>query len=63
VEAEVELVVQVNGKVRGRITMPAGADQRAVVAAAEVEVAEHLDGEIVKRIHVPDRLVNLVVRS
>ena len=63
VEDEVELVVQVNGKVRGRVTVAAGADEATAVAAAEQAVADHLDGDVVKRIHVPDRLVNLVVRG
>lgn len=58
---EVEMVVQVNGKVRGRITIAAGADQDTAVAAATAEVADQLDGEVRKAIHVPDRLVNLVV--
>ncbi|MFT5564043.1 MAG: leucyl-tRNA synthetase [Myxococcota bacterium] len=63
VEDEATLVVQVNGKVKGRITIAAGADEATAVAAAEVAVAAHLVGQIVKRIHVPDRLVNLVVRG
>ena len=58
---EVEMVVQVNGKVRGRITIAAGADQDTAVAAATAAVADQLDGEVRKAIHVPDRLVNLVV--
>jgi leucyl-tRNA synthetase len=63
VEDEVELVVQVNGKVRGRVTVAAGADEATAVAAAEAAVADQLTGDVVKRIHVPDRLVNLVVRG
>lgn len=60
---EVELAVQVNGRVRGRMTLPPGADEDTAVAAARAEVADHLDGEVVKVVHVPDRLVNLVVRG
>lgn len=63
VEEEVEMVVQVNGKVRGRVTIAAGASEQTAVAAAEQAVADHLTGDVVKRIHVPDRLVNLVVRG
>jgi leucyl-tRNA synthetase len=65
VEDEVDVVVQVNGKVRGRVTVPAGADQATVEATARADetVAGHLTGRIVKVIHVPDRLINLVVKG
>jgi leucyl-tRNA synthetase len=66
VEDEVELVVQVNGKVRGRVRVPAGLDEQAAVVAARGDdnVAAHLsEGEVVKTIHVPDRVLNFVVRS
>jgi leucyl-tRNA synthetase len=65
VEDEVEVVVQVNGKVRGRVTVPVGSDQAAVEAAARADdgVAGHLAGEVVKVIHVPDKLLNLVVKA
>ena len=66
VEEEVEIVVQVNGKVRGRVTAATGADEDTVVAAARVDenVASHLDGkEVVKVIFVPDRLVNFAVKG
>ena len=62
---EVEVVVQVNGKVRGRVTVPAGADDTKIeeIARADEQVAAHLDGEVVKVVVVPDKLVNFVVRS
>jgi leucyl-tRNA synthetase len=63
-EEEVEVVVQVNGRVRGRIRVAAGLSEAEVVARAVEEkgVAQHLDGKrVVKRIVVPDKLVNLVV--
>ena len=58
------LVVQVNGKVRGRVEVPAGlAEDELVAKARELpRVAAHLDGkEIRKTIVVPGKLVNLVV--
>ncbi|HEX3359811.1 MAG TPA: leucine--tRNA ligase, partial [Solirubrobacterales bacterium] len=61
----VEIVVQVNGKLRDRIAAPAEAEQEAVLALAKAgdKVARHLDGkQIVKEIFVPGKLVNLVVR-
>jgi leucyl-tRNA synthetase len=63
--SEMELVVQVNGKLRDRITLPVGADNAAHEAAAKAaeKVREVIEGkEIVKVIVVPGRLVNLVVK-
>jgi len=60
----IELPVQVNGKLRGRITVPADAPESDVVAAAlgDVQVQSHLAGRPVKRqVVVPGRLVSLVV--
>jgi leucyl-tRNA synthetase len=65
VESTVEMPVQVNGKLRSRITVPADASQDAVLAAAEADekVAAALAGKtVVKRIVVPGKLVNLVVK-
>jgi leucyl-tRNA synthetase len=59
-----ELVVQVNGRVRGRVEVPAGLEDDELVARAKElpRVAAHLDGKEVKNaIIVPGRLVNLVV--
>jgi len=64
VEDTVEYPVQVNGKVRGRITVPADADKSAVeqLARADEKVLAFLAGaEPKKVIVVPGRLVNLVV--
>jgi leucyl-tRNA synthetase len=65
VEDEVEVVLQVNGKVRDKILVPKGgsaADLEAL-ARSSARVAAHLEGKtIVKVIAVPDRLVNIVVR-
>jgi leucyl-tRNA synthetase len=63
-ETEVEIVVQVNGRVRGKLKVAAGMPEEEVVALAKSEpnVAPHLDGKrVVKHIFVPDKLVNLVV--
>ena len=64
-EETIELPVQVNGKVRGRITVAADADDAAVVAAAlaDEKVAACVEGrDVVRKIVVPGRLVNLVVK-
>jgi len=64
VDATVQIVVQVNGKVRGRAIVATGADQATMEQAARQAdgVAEHLTGEVVKVVAVPDKLVNFVVR-
>jgi leucyl-tRNA synthetase len=63
-ETEVEIVVQVNGRVRGKLKVLAGMSEEHVVPLAQSEpsVAPHLKGKrVVKHIFVPDKLVNLVV--
>ena len=63
---EVEIVLQINGKVRGRIMLPAGADRAAMEQAAKenVRVQELTAGKtIVKVICVPKKLVNIVVKG
>ncbi|WP_459863711.1 leucine--tRNA ligase [Calditerricola yamamurae] len=61
---EVEIVVQVNGKVRDRVVVPANASREEIEAAvlAQEKVKAHLAGKTVKKvIVVPGKLVNLVV--
>jgi leucyl-tRNA synthetase len=61
----VEVVVQVNGKLRDRVQAPAGTarDELESLARERPNVHAHVDGkEIVKAIVVPDKLVNFVVR-
>ncbi|MGD8718772.1 MAG: leucine--tRNA ligase [Candidatus Zixiibacteriota bacterium] len=61
----VTVVVQVNGKVRGRIDVEAGAAEEDVfqAAAADANVARFLTGkEIVKKILVPDKILNIVCK-
>jgi leucyl-tRNA synthetase len=59
------IAVQINGKLRGQVEVPADADQDAIfaAAAADEKIVAHLKGKtITKKIHVPGRLLNLVVR-
>ncbi len=61
---QIELVVQVNGKVRGRLQLPRGTPEDAAVAAALADpgVRKFTDGKQPRKIiFVPDRLVNLVI--
>ena len=65
VEDEVEVPVQVLGKLRGRISVPVAAtpDEMEAAAKANADVAKFLEGKtIVKVIAVPKRMVNFVVR-
>ncbi len=60
----VTLVVQINGKLRGRVNVPAGAerDEAEAAARANPNVARHLEGRSARKvILVPDRLLNIVV--
>ena len=64
VQDEVELVLQVNGKLRGSVTVPAGADKAAIEAAALASEAfqKAAAGAAPKKVVVvPGRLVNVVV--
>jgi leucyl-tRNA synthetase len=63
-QATVELVVQVNGKLRARLQLPVGAPRELALAAAQAEpaVQRFVAGKSVRKvIHVPDKLLNLVV--
>jgi leucyl-tRNA synthetase len=64
-EDEAEVVIQVNGKVRGRISVPFGTprEQLQQKALDDAKMKPLLDGkQIIKIIVVPDKLVNIVVK-
>ena len=57
----VELAVQICGKIKGRVTVAADAPEPEVLAAAREAVAAALEGKTVKKeVYVPGRLVNIV---
>jgi len=65
-ETEIEIPVQINGKLRARITVPPGLDaaQLKVAALDDAKVSALAAGkEVVKIIAVPDKLVNIVVKG
>ena len=65
VAATVDMAVQVNGKLKGTVTMPTDSEEKAVVEAALAvdKVAKATEGmQIVKTILVKNRLVNLIVK-
>ena len=64
VQDSVQLIVQVNGKMRGKINVPADADNEGIISIAmqEPNVQRFVEGKTLrKQIVVPGRLVNLVV--
>jgi leucyl-tRNA synthetase len=64
VQSDVEIVVQVNSKIRSRITVPvdAGEDMLEKAALADEQVQKHIEGKTIrKKIIVPGKLVNLIV--
>jgi leucyl-tRNA synthetase len=64
-DQEIEIAVQVNGRVRATLTVPIGLSQAEIVpkALADPAVARHVNGKrVVKEIYVPNKLLNLVVQ-
>jgi leucyl-tRNA synthetase len=64
VREQITLVVQINGKLRARIELAPGCDeeQAMAVAMAEPNVTRHMEDKSVRKvIHIPDRLLNIVV--
>jgi len=64
-EEEIEIPVQINGKLRSRITVPADSDEAFVIerALADEKVKAAIAGkQVIKKIYVPGKMVNLVVK-
>ena len=59
---EIEIAVQVNGKTRAVITVPADISKEEAIAKGKEAAAEKITGNVVKEIYVPGRIVNLVVK-
>ena len=62
---EIEVPVQINGKLRGRVIVPADADRDAIEAAARADerIAALLEGKTIRKVVVvPGKLVNFVAR-
>ena len=65
VDATVTVAVQISGKMKGTVVIPAGSDQETALAAVKGDerFAAMIEGkEIVKEIYVKDRIVNIVVK-
>jgi leucyl-tRNA synthetase len=60
---ELEMAVQVNGKVRGTILISVDEDKESVLSKAKEAIASRIEGKsIVKEIYVPKRIINIVVK-
>ena len=58
------MAVQVNGKMRAKLELPADVDKDTAIAAAKADesVGRHIEGKTIRReIFVPGRLINIVV--
>ena len=65
VDSEIEIVVQLNGKVRAKMNVPADVEQADAIALAKADekIAAEIAGKtIVKELYVKGRLVNIVVK-
>ncbi len=65
IDETIEIVVQINGKIRAKLNVPADIEQADAVAAAKADekVAAELDGKnIIKEIYVKGKLVNIVAK-
>ena len=63
VDATIEMVVQICGKIKARMNVPADADKDTCIAAAKEAVAAELEGKtILKEVCVPGKLVNFVAK-
>lgn len=57
---EIKVPVQINGKTRAVISIPAESTREEAIAAGKLAVAEKLTGTIVKEIYVPKKIINIV---
>jgi leucyl-tRNA synthetase len=65
-EEEMTIVIQVNGKVRGKILIAVdeAPEKIQALALAEEKVAKFIEGKkIIKQVYVPGRLVNIVIQG
>ncbi len=65
IDQTVEIVVQINGKVKTKLMIPVSSDKEAVLEMAEADpkIVEAIDGKtLIKKIYVPNKLVNFVAK-
>ena len=59
---EKEIAVQINGKTRAVVTLPADVSKEDAIAAGKEAVKDKLTWNVVKEIYVPGRIVNIVMK-
>ena len=59
---EIEIGVQVNGKVRGTVKLPVDVSKEDALSMAKEVLGDKLSGNIVKEIYVPGKIINIVVK-
>ena len=65
IDSEIQIIVQINGKLRSKLMLPLNSSKEDVLAAAHADekTKTWIDGKtIVKEIVVPNKLVNIVVK-
>jgi leucyl-tRNA synthetase len=62
-EDTIEIALQINGKLKGTVSVAADAAKDVVIAAAKEAMGSRLSGTIVKEIYVPGKIVNIVVKK
>ena len=63
VDNTVEVAVQINGKVRGRVMLPFNCPKDEAIAEAKKALGDALDGKtVVKEIAVPNKIINIVIK-
>ena len=59
---EISVAVQVNGKTKAVVTLPAGTAREEAIEAGRALVTDKITGTIVKEIYVPGRIINIVCK-
>ena len=63
VDNTVEIAVQINGKTKATVALAKECDKDTAIAAGKEALAGKLNGDIVKEIYVPGRIINIVVKG
>ena len=61
-EDEIEIAVQINGKTKAVIEIPADISKDDAIAAGKEAIADKLTGNVIKEIYVPKKIINIVMK-
>ena len=59
---EIQIPVQINGKTKAVVSIPAEASKEEAIAAGKEAVAAKLTGNVIKEIYVPKKIINIVMK-